>query len=1095
VSRRRSLPATTAGLGALALALAAAAPAASAASAVAAGHPDPRAQRLQRVTAPTGERPAGSSGAPGRFRPSADGTVDAVLELSVAPVSRRQEQARGQGRSLSPAARGDVRAEVARQQEGALPAVRATGAQVRARFADALNGIRVHVAASALPALARVPGVTAVRPVATYHPTNAKGDTLVTAPQAWGDVGATGQGVKIAVIDSGLDYYHADFGGSGNPVDFSKDTGLTTTDVDTRGQVAFPNAKVIGGQDLVGDFYNGGVPNADYPVTDNTPLPDADPLPSCTKGNAFDHGTHVAGTAAGQGVTTDGKTYAGPYDASTLTAHSFTVAPGTAPEATLLAYRVFGCSGSTNVVVDAINDAVRDGANVINMSLGSDYGTADSADAVASDNASRAGVTVVISAGNPGQRPYLVGSPSTSTRAISVAANDAATTFDGAIIGTSPSVSAVNANGGALPVTGAIKVLRDSSGGVALGCSQSDYGDATGTIVVTKRGDCDRVARAKFGQAAHATAVVLINNTSSYPPLEGTIPGVTIPFLGVRGDGPSETTLLANDGKTVTVTAAQVANPSYRAVAGFSAGGPRIGDSALKPDVTAPGVGTVSALVGSGTGPLTLSGTSMASPTTAGIVADIVSKRPGLTPALVKAALMSTADPSGVADYNVLTAGAGLAQARRAVDTAGVLVTGEGTSSLSFGYLPRSGAIDATRALTLQNLSGSALTYDLVGTFNRNARGAAVTVTPSSITVPGHSTQQVDVRVTLDPAAVAALPSAEPASGNGSLTTVAGNVTATPRTSGAGIYPLGAPFLLVPRGLSAITPGNATPYTFGPSSASTTVPVTNAGVHAGRQDVYAWQLTDAQDNVAPQADIRDVGVKQFDTGGSGLGLEFLVNMHGRWSTPGQVVTDINVDTNRDGTPDFLVEAADGELALAGAPDGTYVTAVYDLSSGSLVKTFNAEAPENSSTMGLFLLASTLGLTDASGPFSYSVTTYDFETGGKVDTTGSARYDPFHPPVSSGDAPTLAPGASRVQPLTVHTAALATQPTLGWLFASFDDANGGAQADEVPLTDTNGLTPTLAEVPAAALLLLPGLAAVGLVVRRRGRRARLNRVTI
>src|SRR5204862_6170838 len=101
----------------------------------------------------------------------------------------------------------------------------------------------------------------------------------------------------------------------------------------------------------------------------------------------------------------------------------FSVGPGVAPKAELYAVRVFGCAGSTDVTVDAIEWAVDNDMDVINMSLGSTFGSKDDPSAVASTNAAKAGVIVVASAGNAGPSPYVIGSPSTADGAISVAAN------------------------------------------------------------------------------------------------------------------------------------------------------------------------------------------------------------------------------------------------------------------------------------------------------------------------------------------------------------------------------------------------------------------------------------------------------------------------------------------------------------------------------------------------------------------------------------------------------------------------------------------------------------------------------------------------
>src|SRR5205823_4255703 len=123
------------------------------------------------------------------------------------------------------------------------------------------------------------------------------------------------------------------------------------------------------------------------------------------------------------GENTDGSTYTGTYD-STTPSHSFLIGPGVAPKADLYAYRVFGCVGSTNVVNEALDKALADGMQVVNMSLGSPFGTDQSTDAEASTNVEKAGMIVVASAGNSASRPYIVGAPSTGERTISVAAFD-----------------------------------------------------------------------------------------------------------------------------------------------------------------------------------------------------------------------------------------------------------------------------------------------------------------------------------------------------------------------------------------------------------------------------------------------------------------------------------------------------------------------------------------------------------------------------------------------------------------------------------------------------------------------------------------------
>src|SRR6185369_11085709 len=182
----------------------------------------------------------------------------------------------------------------------------------------------------------------------------------------------------------------------------------------------------------------------------------------------------------------------------------------------------------------------------------------------------------------------------------------------------------------------AVVVLRNANGTVSLGCDPAEYTAAgvVGKLVVTQRGTCARVARAVFAQKAGAAAAAMIDTTTGYPPFEGPITGnpdtgeayvVTIPFFGVRGLAGTPTSdggrLAAASGGTGTVSNTQLPNPNFLGIASFSSAGPRSGDSALKPLITAPGVSTVSTGSGTGNGAETLSGTSMAAPHVTGVAA------------------------------------------------------------------------------------------------------------------------------------------------------------------------------------------------------------------------------------------------------------------------------------------------------------------------------------------------------------------------------------------------------------------------------------------------------------------------------------------
>jgi subtilisin family serine protease len=221
-----------------------------------------------------------------------------------------------------------------------------------------------------------------------------------------------------------------------------------------------------------------------------------------------------------------------------------------------------------------------------------------------------------------------------------------------------------------------------------------------GKIVITFRALCARNGRAINGQAAGAAAVVMITNSDGFPPFEGTISGVTIPFLGALIADTDR--IVATDGETVTIEeSGGLPNPTYLNFAGFSSGGPASGDSSAKPDIIAPGVSIVSAFFGTGVQGVTSSGTSLASPHVAGLAGLVRQAHPSWSAEAVKAAIVNTADPSLMIDYLTTRAGAGVAVPADAVAT-NVLAFGDPyTSSLSLGFDESTGVMEATKTATL----------------------------------------------------------------------------------------------------------------------------------------------------------------------------------------------------------------------------------------------------------------------------------------------------------------------------------------------------------------------------------------------------------
>jgi len=325
--------------------------------------------------------------------------------------------------------------------------------------------------------------------------------------------------------------------------------------------------------------------------------------------------------------------------------------------------------------------------------------------------------------------------------------------------------------------------------------------------------------------------------------------------------------------------------------------------------------------------------------------------------------------------------------------------------------------------------------------------------TPGSVTVPAGGSATVVATLSLNPAA---LPAAT-ASNFGSLQSVRGAVVATPTSGGAGIYPLRTTFAFVPRGLSSITAGPASPYVRQPSGdRETTVSFTNAGIHSGTVDVYAWGISDPNDVAHPEdsMDIRNAGVQVLP--GEALGstpedraLIFAVNVHGYASNPAVSEFDIAIDTKGNAAPEFFVVGVDFGAVTAGSFDGRFASLLFTAAGELVGGAWVATAPMNGSTIELPVLASDLGL-DSSTKFDYSVASFSIVPDALVDTTGVGHFRSHKPPVSTGAFVSLAPGQTQSITLTVDKGQLAVSPVLGWLAVSLDDARGAAQVEEIPI---------------------------------------------
>jgi subtilisin family serine protease len=519
-----------------------------------------------------------------------------------------------------PTAEGNSAANVKSAQDAFFAGAKALGLNVTKRqaFGTLWNGVSVNVPLSQVGSLSSIAGVTAVYPVATssFEPGTSSPDDvgsnpmIGTDPTNGGVDGNVGQGVKVAVIDSGIDYTNPDLGGCFGP-----------------------SCRVIGGWDFVGDSYDD---TATDPAYQPVPHPDADPRPcdpnvadarvasgQAPSGSAAGHGTHVAGIIGAKAAGPDGVT-------------------GIAPGVSFLAYRVFGCNGSVDndIVMAALERAYGDGAQVINMSLGSDFSSwPEDPEAQLSSELAKKGVVVVAAEGNQGPAGLFAGgAPAIGDGVIAVGSVDNNKPFlpyfTYGAAGAKAGFFAATGTSGVVPTSGSATIVRTdpSATPAAGGCAGFAPGSLTGKVALIRRGTCGFYNKAIAAQQAGAVAVVLYNNAAGFVNPTVAIPAgspagtpaVTIPVVAVSDTaGIAIYAAAGAAGTTLTWTALSDYFPNATGgfMSSFSAWGPTA-ELGLKPDVTGPG-----GLIRS-TWPMTqfgghnvISGTSMSTPATVGAVA------------------------------------------------------------------------------------------------------------------------------------------------------------------------------------------------------------------------------------------------------------------------------------------------------------------------------------------------------------------------------------------------------------------------------------------------------------------------------------------
>jgi minor extracellular serine protease Vpr len=565
-------------------------------------------------------------------------------------------------------------AHLARLQTAAVAQVKAAipSAQVQEHYSVLLDGFALSLPERKLPTLLKLKDVDKVYPSLSYFATMDRGPSVIDASQFEAATGDAGQGIKIGVVDTGVDPTNPFL----SPAGFSYPAGFP------KGDPKLTTPKVI-----VARVFPG-------PVRDQNSTKAFD--------NTEPHGTHVSGIAAGDAGT---NAPAGPDHPATAGLS------GVAPKAWIGNYRVFtvptplGHEADTPEIVAAFESAVTDGMNVINFSGGGPQ-TDPANDAMYETvhNTVLAGVVPVIAAGNDRDDFGLgtAGSPGSVPDAITVAAVSNSHVFAPALTvqGGPPSLGAVPIQGAGVRFPSAWSTLNQTvvDASTIVGTDgkpvdehlcgpASDPNGGTGTlpanslknkIVLLQRGYCTFVSKAARAARAGAAGMILIDNR---PGEANPIP-ITLPLpAGMISDLDGQTLrafMAENNGQaTIRVSSGIQEIPTNRSgvVTSFSSAGPTDFGYQLKPDISAPGLDVLSSTPPRTTGSTfaVFAGTSMATPHVAGAAAVLLERHPNWTPWQVKSALMETAGPAWgntarTQEAPVLLEGAGLTDVGAADD-------------------------------------------------------------------------------------------------------------------------------------------------------------------------------------------------------------------------------------------------------------------------------------------------------------------------------------------------------------------------------------------------------------------------------------------
>jgi lactocepin len=676
-------------------------------------------------------------------------------------------------KELSETTKASLTSKLEKIQKTVKDKIKAKGVNViyKSKFSTAFNGFSGEVLFGELSKLEEVEGVKNVYLANEYKRPEEKPDmknskSLIQTSETWADAGLKGEGMVVSVIDTGVDPTHKDF---------------VLTDNETAELTADEVAAIASKNGLKGTFFTEKVPYGYNYYDQNDTILDKGPSASM-------HGMHVAGTVAANGDEENGGI------------------KGVAPEAQVLAMKVFSNdplypSTWSDVYLAAIDDSIKLGADVLNMSLGdvAAFYNEQSAEDIAIARATENGIVAAVSAGNSGtisygwDNPYyknpdigVVGAPGLNPDSIQVAAAGNLAylyqhvfTVDGAqnIAGAGYGID----DWTKLAAENETLELVSLNGGLGY---PEDYEniDAVGKVVVVPRGELSFYDKTVYAAEAGAVGIIVYNSDS--PVFYKNQGGWDIPFMKIsRSEGLALEEAIAAGNTTLHVNLAdQQQDPETGRMTDFTSWG-TTPSLELKPEITAPGGKIISTLNNDEYGEM--SGTSMAAPHVAGGAALVqqflqedsrfetlsVSERTKLA----KVLLMNTAeviDDVYGQPFSPRRQGAGMMQTYNAVKTP-VYVVNNSTDEAKV-ELKDFTATTFEMTLTAKNISTEDVTYSvktdvLADTLQQNGEGEAYNALragnlegvmvdgPDTITVPAGGSKEFTIKVDLSEAKIPAL--------------------------------------------------------------------------------------------------------------------------------------------------------------------------------------------------------------------------------------------------------------------------------------------------------------------------------------------------